>query len=335
MKGRRIAVIGLLALLVTMTTACGIGKRWIFSLNGKKLYDKDVDAYGYVYAMTHNIADDGQMDKAYDEEETYSEHYKKELEDEILSNVLLSKEAKDAGIKVTSKQKKACKKKAETLCNTYGEERLKQQNLTREDIQNVYEVQKLSELYVAQQQKKDDSDTKDEETKRYISVFQVMFPTVEFDENGLVVSDENGTVINVSSQEMEQQNERANEFRTKVADGQDIETVLKEYSSNATGVSKNLKYDDLDAAYKKEVDKLSEGQVSNVFEGTYGYYIIRLDQKDANEYAGTIIDYEQQENTQNLRKELLDDLYVQYVGTDKNYRNDKKWEQVNIIDYLQ
>ena len=337
MKTRKMAAAAIVMTLVLMMTACGTGKQWIFSLNGEKLYNKDVDAYGYVYVMDHNIANDGQMDTSYDEKDTYAEHYKKELEDELLSNVLLRQAAQDDKIRLSAKEKKECKKKAEALVNAYGEERLKQKNLTREDIQNVYEAQRLAEDYVTAKGQ-DDSVSQDaeddQEKERYVAVYQILFPTVQLDDDGFVTSDDEGRQVEVSAEEKSQQKERAEELYSKVSDGEDIETAWKAFSSYATGNKTSYLYRDLDDGYKKQVDVLSEGQISEVFEGRYGYYIVRLDQKEDTEYSDRITNYENQEAIQNFRKELISDLYTRYVGNDKGYRNDKRWEGVSILEYL-
>lgn len=337
MKTRKMAAAAIVMTLVLMMTACGTGKQWIFSLNGEKLYNKDVDAYGYVYVMDHNIANDGQMDTSYDEKDTYAEHYKKELEDELLSNVLLRQAAQDDKIRLSAKEKKECKKKAEALVNAYGEERLKQKNLTREDIQNVYEAQRLAEDYVTAKGQ-DDSVSQDaeddQEKERYVAVYQILFPTVQLDDDGFVTSDDEGRQVEVSAEEKSQQKERAEELYSKVSDGEDIETAWKTFSSYATGNKTSYLYRDLDDGYKKQVDVLSEGQISEVFEGRYGYYIVRLDQKEDTEYSDRITNYENQEAIQNFRKELISDLYTRYVGNDKGYRNDKRWEGVSILEYL-
>lgn len=337
MKTRKMAAAAIVMTLVLMMTACGTGKQWIFSLNGEKLYNKDVDAYGYVYVMDHNIANDGQMDTSYDEKDTYAEHYKKELEDELLSNVLLRQAAQDDKIRLSAKEKKECKKKAEALVNAYGEERLKQKNLTREDIQNVYEAQRLAEDYVTAKGQ-DDSVSQDaeddQEKERYVAVYQILFPTVQLDDDGFVISDGEGRQVEVSAEEKSQQKERAEELYSKVSDGEDIETAWKAFSSYATGNKTSYLYRDLDDGYKKQVDVLSEGQISEVFEGRYGYYIVRLDQKEDTEYSDRITNYENQEAIQNFRKELISDLYTRYVGNDKGYRNDKRWEGVSILEYL-
>lgn len=337
MKIRTMAATVLGMTLVLMMTACGIGKQWIFSLNGEKLYNKDIDAYGYVYVMDHNIANDGQMDTSYDEKDTYAEHYKKELEDELLSNVLLRQAAQDDKIGLSAKEKKACKKKAEALVNTYGEDTLKQKGLTQKDIQNVYEDQRLAENYVTAKGKEDSvsRDIEDDpEKERYVAVYQILFPTVQLDDNGFVRSGDDGRQVEVSAEEKAQQKERAEELHSRVSDGENIETAWKTFSSYVTGNKTSYLYRDLDGEYKKQVDVLSEGQISEVFEGKYGYYIVRLDQKEDTEYSDRITNYEKQETIQNLQKELINDLYTRYVGNDKGYRNDKRWEAVSILEYL-
>ena len=110
-KFRRIGGIVTVLFLVANMTACGNGTRWIFSLNGEKLYHKEVDAFGFVYAMDHNITNEGRMEEVYEDGDTYAQHYKKELEDSILSGVLLQQKANDAGIQLSKTRRRNVRRK--------------------------------------------------------------------------------------------------------------------------------------------------------------------------------------------------------------------------------
>lgn len=333
-RSERIIGIAMALCLLLNVTACGNGARWIFSLKGEKLYHTDVDAFGFVYAMDHNITDEGQMEELYEDGDTYEEHYKKELEDEILSSVLLQQQADEAGIQLDKQDKAECKSKAEDLVNVYGEELLRDKKLDQQDIQNIYESIRLGERYIESMTQEGNTDITEEADARYVEVYEVLFPTVMFDEDGMVLSDTDGKAEQVSDAQKETEYDRAQELVQKVTDGEEIEKAAAAYGTSVMAAKKHLKYMDLKADYKKAVDDLKEKDVSGVFEGTYGYYVIRLLQKDASEYGDQIANYEQQTKSQDARKEIVDKLYDSYVGTDKNYRNDKRWELITITDYL-
>ena len=330
---RLIGLVSVLCLIMNIT-ACGNGTRWIFSLNGERLYHIDVDAFGYVYAMDHNIVNEGQMDEVYEDGDTYAQHYKKGLEDEILSSVLLEQKVQEQGIKLDQEQIAECQRKAEALVTAYGEKRLKADKLEQQDIQNVYERKALGEQYVQDMSEDADDEETDDQQERYVEVYEVLFPTVLFDEDGMLVSGTDGSVQQVSAAEKEEQYNKAQELVQKVNDGTSLDAAGNAYGDSVKASKKHLKYADLNTEYKNVIDHLKENEVSGIFEGTYGYYVIQLLQDDAAEYADQIAGYEQQSKAQDMRQELIDQLYDSYVGTDKDYRNDKRWDAVAITDYL-
>ena len=334
-RNRRVIRLILVVCLTMNITACGNGTRWIFSLNGEKLYHTDVDAFGYVYAMDHNIVNEGQMDEVYEDGDTYAQHYKKELEDEILSSVLLEQKAQEQGIKLDQKQLAECQRKAEALVTVYGEKRLKADKIEQQDIQNVYERKALGEQYVQAVSETMDEGEASSQKERYIEVYEVLFPTVLFGEDGMLISGTDGETRQVTAAEKEEQYSRAQEFTQKVTSGISLDTALSTYGDFVKASKKQLKYADLNTEYKNAIDHLKENQVSEIFEGVYGYYVVQLLQNNAAEYAEQIAGYEQQTKVQDKEKELLEQLYDSFVGTDKNYRNDKRWDTVEITDYLQ
>ena len=230
-KFRRIGGIVTVLFLVVSMTACGNGTRWIFSLNGEKLYHTQVDAFGFVYAMDHNITNEGQMEEVYEDGDTYAQHYKKELEDSILSGVLLQQKANDAGIQLSKDQKKECKKKAKALVEVYGKERLQDKKVEQGDIQKVYETIRMGELYIeSATQAEDTADDSAEKDNRYVTVYEALFPTVMFDKDGMLLSDTDGDVRQMSTSEKEKQYNKAQEMVQKITDGEEPERAAVSYS---------------------------------------------------------------------------------------------------------
>lgn len=335
---KRLVVAGLLIVLVSMT-ACGTGTQWIFSLNGEKVTRTDVNAYGFVYAMDHNITNEGQMDEMYEDGETYAEHYKDELEREIVSVVLLAQEAEKENFALPKEETAECEEKAALLIKRYGKEYLENQKITQQDICKIYERKQLGDRYVedVSEQETDASQQEEsEEIEQYVEVYQVLFPTVELDEAGMLVTNADGTMSRVTMTQQEQQKKRAEELVQKVQEGSSLEKSISAYGQNVIAGEKTLKYQDLDTVYKKMIDLLSVGSVSDVFQGTYGYYVIRLKDKNEEDYKQAVSNYEKQMQIENEKQEILDRLYDLYVGSDKEYRNDQRWEDTVIItDYLQ
>lgn len=333
-------MLGMGCAVMSLLTACGQKDSWMFSLNGENISKRDTDAFGFIYTKEHNIVNTGQMEEMYENGDTYGEHLKKELEDEIVSTVLFYKEAENSGKKLSDEDKEKTEEKAEEVESVYGKEWLKQKGISRSDIKRAYEMKFLGDSYIESLLEEETEDTKSGETEdkagkeRYIKVYQVLFPTVELDADGMVKSNTDGSVKKLSQEEAEQRKTQAEEFSVKASDT-DMETLLKDYEQPVTGMEKYLKYADLEKDYKQAVDTLSEGKVSGVIESSYGYYVIKLLESDAKEYVNNVETYAEQAKIQDKKAEILKTLYNTYVGDDKNYRNDKLWEKVTILDYLQ
>lgn len=324
---------GLLCIcLVTGLTACGKGKKWLFSLDGEKLYDKDVMIYGLDFAKDYNISKDGSLDELYENGMTYEDYYKEQLEEEILSTVLLYKEAKAEKFKLPKDEKKQIQEQTDKFIETYGEDWLKEQKISVDDVEKVYEMKILGNAYLESISDKSSEDNK--ETARYINVFQVTFLTVELDEDGMMKTDENGKALKLSSDEIAEKKTQAEEFAGKVQGGEAIETLVKDYDKTVTGMEKYLKYVDLSENYKKAVDSLSEGDVSGVIESEYGYLVIKLLEADSKAHAEVISDYEIKTSNSEKKAELFEKLYNKYLKDDLNYKNTEKWEKVEISSFV-
>lgn len=320
--------------LLVCLNACEKGNKWVFSLNGEKLYDKDITVFGLIYAKEYNIENTDKLKKTYEGNETYEEYYKSQLEDEIISTVLLYGRAKENNCKLTKEEEKEISQNAEELINAYGKEWIETKDITHSDIEKIYKMKFLGNSYIDSLTEEEDEDAQKENT-RYIKVYQVTFPTVLLDENGMIQSAQDGTVQKQSEAEIAEKQSEAETFAEKARSGEDMKELVKDYDDTVTGVEKTLKYEDLDSEYKKAVDKISEGESSDVISSEYGYYVIKLMDADDIEYEESISGYEAAKASQDKQDEVLKELYDTYIGDDKDYKNSKRWDEIEIISFLQ
>lgn len=333
---RRILTFGLCMVCIFSITACNAGEKWTFSLNGEKLYDRQVMAFGLIYAKDYNIKNEGQLEEYYEPDLTYEKYYKEQLEEDIIETVLISKEAKEDGYKLTKEQNEEAKDKAKTLYDSYSEEWLKGRDVSQNDIEDVYKMKLLANSYINDKSEESTGeDTSDIGKERYVKVFEITFPTAELDENGMVQSDVNGDLKEVSESDKQERLSQANDFLEKVQNDEDMDKLLKAYDSTVTGMEKYYKYDDLNSSYKDTIDDLSVGDFGGVIEAKYGYYVVKLLEKDATEYEEKIGTHEEQKNSQEWKANLLKELKTSYVGDDKNYKNNDNWDNIKVANFLQ
>lgn len=329
--------------MVAGLSGCGQGKDWVFSVNGETLYDKEVRAYGIIYANEHSIAYSEQLNEIYEGKTTYQEYYKEQLSDSIVEMLLIYAEAKDKGVKLSEDDKQMAEQEADELVEICGEGWLDTKNITKEELQAVYEKLALGERYLESQTVAEDTEKSDEssdeaeqeaEDERYIRVYQATFPTVELDENGMVVSNQDGEPKSISTAKKEEKRQEAEEFAKAVQAGEDMKQRLKDYDQTVTGMERTLKYADLEASYKKAVDGLSKNQVSDVIVSDYGYYVIMLMESDDGEYVKNVMEYEKAAKEDEKRNEVVEKLLAAYTKSVDEYRNAEMWDEIYFSGFL-
>ena len=232
-------------------SGCGQGKDWVFSVNGENLYDKEVRAYGIIYANEHSIAYSEQLDEIYEGKMTYQEYYKEQFSDSIVELLLVCAEAKDKGIKLSKVEKQAAAEQADALVEVCGESWLETKNITKEELQAVYERLALKDSYLESQttvagtdEEKEASQGGNKETsaedERYVRVYQVTFPTVELNEDGMVVSNQEGQPKSISTTKKEEKRQEAEEFAQAVQSVEDMKQRVKDYDKTVTGMERTL-----------------------------------------------------------------------------------------------
>lgn len=346
---KRSFVLLLNVMLVFSLCACGRSEEWIFSLNGQELDSKDVAAFAYVYVAEYNIKDEKQLEEIYEGSTTYQEYHKQELENDIIETVLLYNQAKEEGIRLTAEDKERLVTNTTNVWSRFKGLEL-QEDVSKSDIEKVCEMKLLGEAYLdavskstdnPSEKKDEDSDSQDEgeekanvTTDRYVKVYQVTFPIVEFDDDGMVRSDEAGNLIAISATEVAKQKEEATRFAEAAGAGSDIEMLLGDLSDGVTGVEKYLKYDDLSGDYQHAIDVISEGEVSDVIESEYGFYVVKLLEKDSVDFRTTITTYEEEVLESTAREEEVSRLYSLHADANKEYKNSTLWDKIDMKVYI-
>ena len=343
-KLKRAAAFALVLVFVAGLFGCGKNKEFVFIINDEEISKKQVDIFGFIYSAEHGLVSMDELSQKYDGEKTYEQHYKEEMELDIIRTVLLNKEAASNGEKLDSELKDEVTKKTDALIEKFGEDRLDNKNIKRNDILTIYEWKVLGEHYAESLSSKSEDEKRDknndnasdenvEEDDRYIKVFQVLFPTADFDDEGMVVTDNDGNIKQVSEVEKQSMKEAAENFSESVRSGGDINELLKEYPASVKGSERILKYNDLESDYKKAIDSLSTGGVSGVIESKYGYYVVKLIEKNDEEHRELVNDYEAKLNVNETKDKLFEELYRKYIGNNNEYRNNDQWKLVMIDNY--
>lgn len=333
--GRRL-VSGVVCLVMVLgLCGCGGNNDWVFQLNGERLYKQDVAAFAYIYTTEYNIKSEEQLEEIYEDTTTYGDFYKQQLEEDIVSTVLLYKEADKNHVKLSDDGKEQIQLATADVMERFGESVLEEAGISESDIEHVYEMKMLAEAYLENLSKDEESaEVTENETERYVKMYQVTFPTVELDENGMVVSDAEGNLKKVSATEISNIKQVAMEFAKSAQQGEDMEQLLKTCDVNTTGVEKYVKYADLESEYQTAIDNLAQGEISDVVESDYGFCVIRLLESNAVEYSEEILSHETETEQVAAKEDERKRLYSEYAQPNKEYKNVDMWDSIHIQDYI-
>lgn len=185
---------------------------------------------------------------------------------------------------------------ADTFYQYFGESFLSRYGIDYEQVKELFVRQayinglgnkareELAEEYKAQYEK-------DFEDRIFHSVYYVLFPSIQYDEAGNPVMDEEGGYALLSEEELAIQRAKAEELREKVLAGTDMETLAEEYGIAAySGIERNY-----DGAYEQSLNDaiagMEKGDISEVIETEAGYMVVRMDNNNDEDYKEYLISY--------------------------------------------
>jgi hypothetical protein len=144
------------------------------------------------------------------------------------------------------------------------------------------------------------------------SLYYIVFPTIEADENDEPVEDADGNYIELSDEEKADVKEQAEKAAKAINDGEDIATVVSEYGVEAYS-SETVGYV---GAYSDDLNEvlgsLTAGQCTEVYESSTGYYFIAVEtDHDAdllNSYAYSLAENKVDDKYDEQRQAWIDEV---------------------------
>lgn len=333
---KKVFAFGLCVAFLMSLCACGKEDSWLFSVREEVLHKEDVAAFAYIYLTEYNVRNVEQLESIYEDKVTYGEYYKQQLEKDVMETVLLYQEAKEEKLSLSDEDKQQIRVNVENVLERFDEETMKEQGVSEDDIEAVYKMKMLGEAYLNQVlgESSEADDQEKQEQSRYVHVYQVTFPIVKLDEDGMLSTDAEGNIQKVASSEAEQMEQEAISFADQLQQGEAIEALLEKSSPGVTGMEKYLKYDDLDATYQKAIDEISQGECSGVIPSDYGFYVIKLLNANDKEYGDMLVSQGMVSGQASVRTQEVERLYSEYIQMNREYRNQAQWQEFAIEEYM-
>lgn len=225
-------------------------------------------------------------------------------------------------LEVTDEELEQSKTSAANFYNYFGEDMLSNYGVDKETVEELFRKQ----VYVTAVTNKAIADLAESNLEQYEeeykdlnfhSITYALLPSLLYTDDGEKVLNEDGTQKALSENEMKEQLAKAKELQKKAASGEKtLEELIEEYGiSHCSGVEKNY-----EGAYATELNKvvksLNEGDISDVIETDAGYMVVRMDEKNDQEYKDYMISYAAQQTAQSLLPKMQE-KWAEQAGLDQ------------------
>ncbi|MFQ5220216.1 peptidylprolyl isomerase [Clostridioides difficile] len=301
--------IGMVGILSLMMVGCN---KSLAKVNDVEITKEQYKKTKAVLSATNNYINGQSLDEL---EKTLDKKGRNKLENVIISfmvdNELLYQEAKDKGLTPSKSEVDSKYQKLEDKMNLNTSYKEK---MDKAGVDKDYLKQEISRDLAIDKNKKafeDRINISDNDMEAYYTSHKKDFNVEEVSASQILISTLDKNKKEVSKDKKEALKKKADNILTKIKNGESFESLAKKYSDDkATGKNGGqLGYftkDDKNAEFTKEVFKLKKNEVSNVFETSYGYHIVKVTdkrerQKSFNECQSLI------------RESILNEKYIEHI----------------------
>lgn len=240
-----------------------------------------------------------------DEPKTFEDFAKEQVIARIKQIIVLDNKAKEAGFELTEDEIADCKKYAQAFAkDTQGEQILKDCSASAEDMQQIYEDNKLASKMQKEAVKDTNTKVSDDEA-RQTTIARIVFETTK--------QDDEGNPQEMTKEEKSEVEKKAKDALKKIKNGTSLEDVAKDLEYTNTQETFGAGESEEGEEFEKKLTKVKDGDlIDEVLECDNGYVIAQLTaytDKDATESEKeNIVAERQQETFQEAYEEWTKDL---------------------------
>ncbi len=320
-----IILIGIFMLIIMI----GNGNKKIYENGKESIKEDEITFYSLKYIRNYSLCDIEELDKEYAKNVTYDDYYKKQMLDEIINIKILYLCAINEGIKLNNEDKEEIQNNINDITVIIGQDILDKYGVKKKTIEKAV----TEEYYVYKLKNQLTKDVEVVENEAYVHYYNILLSTVELNENGYIITDEQGNIKYIDSSKKASQKERADQIYEKLTGGVSLEAVIKEYNIERDCKDQYNTEEGLTEVCRKALNSIEEGQYTSVYEDEYGYNINLLISLDDQEYASLISDFDNQLSKESIWEEKKTELIVKLnVGSGKLY--DKNWDKISLKNYM-
>lgn len=325
-----VAVIWLLVLVILTLSVLAfikLKKKRVFTIGSEKVYADEVSFYALQYAYNYHISNVDMLYEYYDGETTYEEQYKNGVKQVIADTKVMYICALQQGLSLSEENKGEIQKEVEETLSNIGDY-LKKFGINEALVTKVLTEQKYAQLLKQTVLSEQESDGK------YFHTYNLLFPTVKTDTEGIIVTNEDGSLVPENEADKQKQYELAMKALELSKTGMSMEDIAKELDVTGTAGDIYGSMEDYDSQkYLEEVCRMSENEISEIVETVYGYNVFYLISKEDEEYAAQMTEREELlENTASYENQL--EKWRQAADLDERKLESEAWEAFTMKDYV-
>ncbi|HGM3508584.1 TPA: peptidylprolyl isomerase [Clostridioides difficile] len=301
--------VGMIGILSLMMVGCN---KSLVKVNDVEITKEQYKKTKAVLSATNNYINGQSLDEL---EKTLDKKGRNKLENVIISfmvdNELLYQEARNKGLTPSKSEVDSKYQELEEKMNLNASYKEK---MDKAGVDKEYLKQEISKDLAIDKNKKafeGRTNISDVDMEAYYTSHKKDFNVEEVSASQILISTLDKNKKEVSKDKKEALKKEADSILAKIKNGESFEELAKKYSDDkATGKNGGqLGYfskDDKNAEFTKEVFKLKKNEVSNVFETSYGYHIVKVTdkrerQKSFNECQSLI------------RESILNEKYLEHI----------------------
>lgn len=308
---KRMAVLGLSAVL-TMTglTGCGNQTKLVFTtgLSGNQVFKIGTETCTMPEIMIYLTTFYNQYAEIYGKEMwnydfggvSLEEHVKDEVLSKLAQIKIMNLMAEERGITLSEEEEQRVSKAAEVYYETLSEELKKQEDITKEIVQKVYEEYAAANKVYANITEAADMEISDDEA-RTVTVQKIYF----------------------------QNEDRGKQILERIQSGEAFEAIAAEVSEDKQLVQSYAR-GTVETAFEEVLFSMDAGEISDVIKTSDGFYIVK---------CISTMDYEAtQENKLVLadkrKKEAFSQAYTEIAKNTHSQFRDKQWEKLTLREEI-
>lgn len=335
---KRITMLVSMLCFIILLTACGTdsanqgqaaaggkspSETLVLTVGESEVYLNEVNFYAMSFMSRMGITEETDLSSAFSQEfADMDAALKAQFLISLRQAHVLYQKATEEGITLTEAEMADVNKQVQDYIAANDAEKLEKFGIDEELLTRVFTMSQTIQKY-------EQKIVEEMEVERvpYGTYYNFAFLTIELDENGNGVINDDGSYVYLSDSEQEHQKELAEEVRERLEAGDDPEALIEEYDLSSTSGLIHATTESLQDTFG-----LKDGEVSEVKENDFGYIVVQIQAVEDAEYSDQVKEYNASTQAQDYLKEQEQILLDAFPISEEDIV-EKVWDAFTFKDF--